>query len=171
MVIRADLTRDIGLLEEDFFLYYEDTEYSIRAWKAGWKVQLAASAIVEHAHKGTIWPEKVYHWERNRLAMVFSLYDTRTLALCLPWLLVADLAVWSWVLWRGYGRMKLRSERGVLLGLWRRPTLRQLRRVPDRRLRRLMTAEVVLPAAPPSLTRLADVVSRAVWQFVVSPLL
>ncbi len=36
LLIRGDLVRQIGLLDEDFFFYGEDLEFSHRIWKAGY---------------------------------------------------------------------------------------------------------------------------------------
>jgi GT2 family glycosyltransferase len=39
---------EIGLLDESFFLYFEDTDLSFRLRKRGWKLGVAASATVLH---------------------------------------------------------------------------------------------------------------------------
>lgn len=50
---RATLLRDIGLFDETFFAYYEDTDISFRAQLAGWKVQYTPRAIVNHEQGAT----------------------------------------------------------------------------------------------------------------------
>lgn len=47
-VYRTSLFRDIGLFDEKFFAYYEDTDISFRAQLAGWKVLFEPSAVVNH---------------------------------------------------------------------------------------------------------------------------
>lgn len=47
-VYRADMLREIGLFDEDFFAYYEDVDLSFRAQLAGWKVWFEPKAIVYH---------------------------------------------------------------------------------------------------------------------------
>ena len=39
---------DIGLFDEDFFMYYEDVDLSFRAQLAGWKVRYTPKAIAYH---------------------------------------------------------------------------------------------------------------------------
>lgn len=45
---KTALFRDIGLFDEDFFLYYEDVDVSFRAQLAGWKVVYTPKAIGYH---------------------------------------------------------------------------------------------------------------------------
>jgi GT2 family glycosyltransferase len=50
---RAELFKDIGLFDEDFFAYYEDVDMSMRAQMAGWKVRYQPEAIAYHDIGGT----------------------------------------------------------------------------------------------------------------------
>jgi GT2 family glycosyltransferase len=46
--------RDAGLLDEGFFLYWEDTEFSLRLRKRGWRIAVApGSRIVHKVHGST----------------------------------------------------------------------------------------------------------------------
>ncbi len=45
---RASTFREIGLFDDKFFAYYEDTDISFRAQLAGWKVRYTPDAIVTH---------------------------------------------------------------------------------------------------------------------------
>jgi GT2 family glycosyltransferase len=45
---RAKMLKQIGLFDEDFFVYFEDIDLSFRAQLAGWKVWLQPSAIAYH---------------------------------------------------------------------------------------------------------------------------
>ncbi len=48
MMIRRDVFRDIGLLDEGFFLYYEETDFCMRAAKAGWSCWFVPESRVVH---------------------------------------------------------------------------------------------------------------------------
>jgi GT2 family glycosyltransferase len=66
---------DIGLFDEGFFMYYEDTDLSWRAHLRGWKIVYVPDAVVRHIHCGTSgeWsPLFTYCVKKNRLAMVFK---------------------------------------------------------------------------------------------------
>jgi GT2 family glycosyltransferase len=49
MLIRAEVFRDVGLLDERFFIYFEETEFCLRASRVGWRVGVALNAVVEQA--------------------------------------------------------------------------------------------------------------------------
>ena len=75
LLLRRSMLEDVGLLDDDFFMYYEDTDLSWRAKLKGWKVIYAPDAVVKHIHCGSSgeWsPFFLFHVERNRLAMVFK---------------------------------------------------------------------------------------------------
>lgn len=50
---KASVLRDIGLFDEDFFAYYEDTDISFRAQLAGYKVAYIPTAIAYHKQGAT----------------------------------------------------------------------------------------------------------------------
>ena len=52
-LIKRGLIEQIGLLEERFFLYYEDVEYCHRARKNGWRVVYSPESIVYHERHGS----------------------------------------------------------------------------------------------------------------------
>ena len=66
MLMSVKALNEIGLLREDFFLYFEETEWSLRAKKKGWKVLSDIRAIAYHSpsHKG---PNYHYYMTRNRI--------------------------------------------------------------------------------------------------------
>lgn len=67
---RRAMLEDIGLFDESFFLYCEDTDLGLRAQWAGWSCRYVAGAVVEHRYShtaGRASPLKAYYVERNRL--------------------------------------------------------------------------------------------------------
>ncbi len=70
---RTAAVRDVGLLDEDFFLYYEDVDLSWRLRLAGWSVQYEPTAVVRHLHSASAGSGSalhVFHDARNRLLTV-----------------------------------------------------------------------------------------------------
>ena len=49
ILIRRAVFETVGLLDEEFFLYYEDMDYCRRARLAGWRIRLCPDAQVWHA--------------------------------------------------------------------------------------------------------------------------
>lgn len=60
LFVRKELVDAIGFLDEQFFLYYEDADYSLRATKAGFECLVVPKAIVWHSEKSKTNPEKMY---------------------------------------------------------------------------------------------------------------
>ena len=67
---RRKMLDQIGLFDETFFLYCEDTDLGLRGRRAGWECAYVAGAVVEHRYShsaGRASPLKAYYVERNRL--------------------------------------------------------------------------------------------------------
>ena len=71
LLLTKEILDKIGFLDERFFLYYEDTEYSLRAWENGISVWYCADAVVYHkvngSTKGNERAENAYYITRNWL--------------------------------------------------------------------------------------------------------
>lgn len=50
---RAEMLRQIGLFDENFFAYFEDVDISFRAQLSGWKVYYTSEAIAYHEQGGS----------------------------------------------------------------------------------------------------------------------
>lgn len=73
MLIDRKALEHVGLMDEDFFLYYEETEWCIRVAEAGCKIIAVPDALVLHkisATLGSMSPIIDYYMVRNRLRLV-----------------------------------------------------------------------------------------------------
>lgn len=73
VLVRADALRDVGLLDEQFFMYWEDVDYSLRLKAAGWAFSICpeARAVHEVSANKKSYPTaiKAYHtWSSIRFA-------------------------------------------------------------------------------------------------------
>jgi GT2 family glycosyltransferase len=48
MLIRSEVIRKVGMFEPRYFCYYEDVDWSIRASRAGWRLEVVPQAVFEH---------------------------------------------------------------------------------------------------------------------------
>ncbi len=62
----------VGEFDENFFLYYEDTDYSVRAKKAGFQLRVVPLSIVDHEEVSQDNPQKVYHLVYSGLFFFFK---------------------------------------------------------------------------------------------------
>lgn len=79
---RRTMLDEIGMFDEDFFLYCEDTDLGLRARWAGWECRYVPGAIVEHKYShsaGRASLLKAYYVERNRLYAVIKNFPARLL--------------------------------------------------------------------------------------------
>ena len=60
LLVKKELVDKIGFLDERFFLYYEDADYSLRAAKAGFDCLVVSKARAWHSERSEINPEKMY---------------------------------------------------------------------------------------------------------------
>mgnify|MGYP000061881045 CR=1 FL=1 len=79
---RRTMLEEVGLFDEDFFLYCEDTDLGLRARWAGWTCLYVPEAVVEHRYShsaGRASRLKAYYVERNRLFVVVKNFPARAL--------------------------------------------------------------------------------------------
>ncbi|HEX5430340.1 MAG TPA: glycosyltransferase family 2 protein, partial [Bryobacteraceae bacterium] len=103
---RREMLEQIGIFDEDFFLYCEDTDLGLRARWAGWECRYVARAVVDHRYShssGRASPLKAYLVERNRIYTMLKNFPLRLLVRA-PF---ASLARYFWhaiFLLRGQGK-------------------------------------------------------------------
>jgi N-acetylglucosaminyl-diphospho-decaprenol L-rhamnosyltransferase len=66
MMVRGDLARRIGLLDEEFFFYGEDIEFCHRVWKAGYRVRFDPGASIVHLGGSSSGSDKAPDLDRQR---------------------------------------------------------------------------------------------------------
>lgn len=51
LIVRREAMEKVGLFDERFFLYFEDTDWCRRFWEAGWKVAYVPKSSMVHFHR------------------------------------------------------------------------------------------------------------------------
>ena len=73
VLFRPAYLADVGLFDERFFLYYEDTDMAWRGRARGWGYRYTPHAVLRHKHAATsVEGSRLFHHyvERNRLVML-----------------------------------------------------------------------------------------------------
>ena len=69
-----EMMAEVGLLEEELFLYFEDVDWNARARASGWKLMYCPASLVYHkvsvSAGGDASPTLLYYTSRNRLYFV-----------------------------------------------------------------------------------------------------
>jgi GT2 family glycosyltransferase len=107
LVIGRERFHELGGFADDYFLYHEDVDLSLRVLLAGGAIGICGEAIVEHDYDFEKGPDKWRHLERNRWATVVRTYPAGLLLLIAPALLVVELSVAVASLRGGWWRQKL----------------------------------------------------------------
>ncbi|KRT74801.1 MAG: glycosyl transferase family protein [Candidatus Rokubacteria bacterium CSP1-6] len=107
---RRAMLDEIGLFDEDFFAYCEDTDLGLRGRLAGWTCRYVPDAVVFHKYSGSSAPYspfKAFQVERNRIWVVVKCFP--------PGLIVASVGyTLARYLVQAYGAL---SGRGAAAGL------------------------------------------------------
>ena len=107
----ADALNDVGILDDDFFAYYEDVDLSWRLQLSGWKCKYVPTAVVYHKYSKSSGPSslfKVYQGERNRIWVIIKNYPFLFLLITFPYNLLKLLLLFYYNL-QGQGRGTLYS--------------------------------------------------------------
>jgi len=75
MLVRRRILEEVGLFDEDFYIYGEDTDFCIRIRRAGYKILQVPAAVTYHAGSGTMGEGSVryvYFFERAHMRLVLK---------------------------------------------------------------------------------------------------
>jgi len=106
MIIRRKVLEDIGLMDEGFFLYFEEVDFFFRAAQAGWQTWYVPDSIVMHIEGASTGIKSIKrrpaYWYDSRRRYFVKHYGISSLIL-------ADL-LWS------FGRISFFIRRFLRLG-------------------------------------------------------
>jgi len=113
-LVRRRVVDAIGLPDADFFIFYDDVDFALRARRAGWKIWAVRDAVLvrqlEFDQQHDLGGWKGYYMYRN-LFTVHLRYGENPLVRAKPWLIAAGVVALSPL--RG-GRAEVRNVRNAL---------------------------------------------------------
>lgn len=83
-MVKREVFEKIGLCDPEYYLYYEETDFCIRAKKAGYKILYVPSAVFWHRRSTSIGkqnPRKHYYERRNRIRFILKNFPSPILIL------------------------------------------------------------------------------------------
>ncbi|MCB9149493.1 MAG: glycosyltransferase family 2 protein [Caldilineaceae bacterium] len=108
--IRRSLFKELNGFDERFFLYYEDTDLSLRVRLAGYRIVYAPRAVVAHRYVFKFSAQKAYYQERNRWLALLKTLRWPTLLLLLPGLLLGELMAWCYAGLNGRDHVRAKAR-------------------------------------------------------------
>jgi len=76
MVVKKEVIDTVGLLDANYFLYFEETDWCARMIRAGYDLIYVPNALSWHAvSTSTYSDEKIFYMERNRIRFAIKNFD------------------------------------------------------------------------------------------------
>lgn len=77
MIVKKDVIEKIGLLDADYFLYFDETDWCARMIRAGYDLTYTPYALVWHKVSASISDsdKKIYYMERSRIRFALKNFD------------------------------------------------------------------------------------------------
>jgi GT2 family glycosyltransferase len=160
---RIEMFEKIGLFDEDFFAYYEDTDISFRAQLSGWKVVYAPKAVVYHqigATSGKIKDFTTYQTIKNLPWVVWKNVPGTLLPTVLPRFTLAYLSFVARAVQRGQIKAAVKGLSWSLIKLPKK--LIERRRIQkNKQVSTQYISSIMLHDLPPNAHKLRNL--RAKW--------
>lgn len=175
LMMRADLLRKYGFLDEDFFLYHEDLEYCYRLKSVGYKIILARASVVYHKYQFGRSITKYFWMERNRYGVMLEFFKWPTLFLLLPAACLLEIALIAFAVRGGWFKERLKVYRYWLkiknwqIWLKKRKYIQSIRVVPDRTLTKDMVTQILFQEKEmqnPLLLHFGNPLMKIYWRIV-----
>jgi GT2 family glycosyltransferase len=96
-ILRRDIVLELNGFDEDYFIFYEETDLCWRAWLMGYHVALAPRSVVYHSWGSSVSRSPIksyliyYHGTKNHLTTLLKNCETRSLIILFP------LAIFVWL--------------------------------------------------------------------------
>ena len=139
-LLSAEALKKVGLFDENYHLYHEDLDLSLRMREAGYKLVIEPTSVAYHRYDFSRSAEKNYWMERNRYRLLLEHLRFPTLAVLLPGLVASELGLIAMGAMNGSLGARLKAYGNILDPRnWReiaakRRSVFALRRVSDREL-------------------------------------
>ncbi len=118
MLIRNDLIDKIGLFDEDYFAYFEESDFCWRVWLNGYKVVFYPKTFIYHKVGFTIKRQNVlelnYHYYKNRISSLIKNLDNFNVLWIVPLHIVLSLGIAFIFFIRG----SIRNPLIILRAIW-----------------------------------------------------
>ncbi|HEX2037881.1 MAG TPA: glycosyltransferase family 2 protein [Chloroflexota bacterium] len=108
----------LGGFDERLFMYFEDTDLSLRARLAGYRCVAVPEARVLHDHRPGFSTAKLRFLERNRWWTLLKVYTWPTMAALIPVLLTSEVIAWGMAACNGPQHLLAKARAWLDLMRW-----------------------------------------------------
>lgn len=108
LLVKAEVLSKIKGYNEEYYMYHDDLELSLKARLAGYRIVLAPRATMYHKYEFKRSVKMIYYMERNRRLFLLSFYPLNLIILLIPPILVMDLGMLFYSLFQGWFKEELK---------------------------------------------------------------
>lgn len=173
VLYKTAMLKEIGLFDENYFSYHEDSDLCLRAKLHDYKVALARESIVYHAYNFPTNKNKLrYFWnEKNRIYLILKFYKFKTILLLLPMMLAMDLGQLIFAIKRGYTWQWFKSRLWFKFNFHKlfkaRRKVQKTRQISDKELTKNFASEIKYqPVNNFLLDKIGNPVMRVYWKII-----
>ncbi|MFA6106714.1 MAG: glycosyltransferase family 2 protein [Patescibacteria group bacterium] len=172
-IIKKEALEKINGYNEEFYMYHDDMEISLKARLAGYKIVLAPKSVVYHKYEFSRSVKMLYFMERNRYLVMLIFYRLPTILLILPALIFMDFGMVIYSIPGGWLKTKI-SVYGYFMKSkhWRaifreRKKIKALKKLPDKKLLKNFQGQILFQEINnPVLKYIANPLFNAYWKLV-----
>jgi GT2 family glycosyltransferase len=173
LMMRAEVFKIIGGYNEDYYMYHDDLDVSLKARLAGYKIILAPQSRLYHKYEFERSVKMLYYMERNRILSFLTFYPAGARWLLSPALVIMDLGMLLFSIFNGWFGTKLKIYAYFLSPETHRKIkqerlrLSHLAKVPRRQISASFKGRIEFQEiANPVLKYLVNPLFNAYWQLV-----
>ncbi len=107
VLLRSSVFKNIGLFDEEYWMYNEDQELSMRIWLFGHRCVINEEAVAYHKYEFSKSIKQFYWMDRNRIIAILECYHALTLLLILPAFIIMEIGLILFSLKSGWFKEKL----------------------------------------------------------------
>jgi len=167
----AKIIKRIGYLNETFFLYHEETDFSLRARLAGYKIKLLPTAKIWHHYSFSATNRNIFFIERNRFLVLFINLQPKTILLIAPMLCINEILSILLFPFLGYPFIKLKVIFSIIKLIpeisRKRKLVNIIRKKKDSEIKQFFSTEIDFPNFPlPFLKTLYQSLLSIYWRMI-----
>jgi GT2 family glycosyltransferase len=175
-IISTELLKKYGSWDNDFFLYHEDLEFSLRLRINKYRVVCVRDSILYHKYEFSRSITKYYWMERNRFGVLLMFYKWPTLLLISPILFALELGLIVFALKGGWfmERMKVYQywiqPSSWKLWLGKRAKTQAMRQIDDKAILKTCVSEVLFQETTmqnPLLTYVGNPIMKLYYNLIM----
>lgn len=172
VLFTAEALKEIGLFDEEFWMYNEDQDIGWRMWLSGRRCVLAPKAVVYHKYEFKRSVKQIYWMDRNRLLSSLKNYHLLTLVLILPMFLVMEIGMFGYALLGGWAGQRLKVYRYFFSpATWKhilktRQEIQGSRKMKDKEIAKLISGKVLYQEMGTVLQKIANVFLDLYWRII-----